>query len=63
MIDEPPPKQELCHAIHVLQTISLFTEVDIDSFKSKIRNISRIIESNRLVEKHYSVLTGYFSKK
>ena len=44
MIDEPPPKrpskQELCHAIDVLQTCSLFVEVAIDSLKSNVRNIS-----------------------
>ena len=43
VVIEPLPKQELGHAIHALQTFSLFAEVDIDSFKSSIRNISRII--------------------
>ena len=55
-----PSKQELCHAM--LQTFSLFSEVDIDSFKSNLRKISRIIDSDRLVEKRQGVLTDYFSK-
>ena len=40
----------------------LSVEVDIDSFTSNIRNISRIIDSNRLVEKRQGILTSYFSK-
>ena len=67
VIYEPPPKrpskQELCDAIAVLQTLSLSVEVYIDSFKSNLRNISRIIDSNRLVEKLEAVLTDFFSKK
>ena len=66
-IDEPPPKRpskhELCHAIDVLRMFSLLVEVDIDSLKSTVRNLSRIIDSDRLVEKGQGVLTDYFSKK
>ena len=65
-IEEPPPKrpsnQDLCHAIDVLQTFSLFVRVDHDSFKTKIKNISRIVDRDRLVEKRQGLLTDYFSK-
>ena len=53
-IEEPPPKrpskQDLCQAIDLLQTFSLFVLVDHDSFKTNIKNISRIVDSDRLVE-------------
>ena len=58
-----PSKQEMCHAIDVLQKFSLFSEVAIDSFKSTVRTISKIINSNRLVEKRQGLSTVYFSKK
>ena len=65
-IEEPPPKrpskQDLCHAIDVLQTFSLFVRVDHDSFKTNIKNISRIVDRDRLVEKRQGLLTYYFSK-
>jgi len=50
VIDELPPKRpskhELCQAIDVLRTFSLPVEVDIDSSKSNVRKLSRIIDSN-----------------
>ena len=55
-------KQDLCHAIDVLQTFSLFERVDHDSFKTNIKNISRIVDRDRLVEKRQGLLTDYFSK-
>ena len=65
-IEEPPPKrpskQDLGHAIDVLQTFSLFVRVDHDSFKTNIKNISRIVDRDRLVEKRQGLLTDYFSK-
>ena len=65
-IEEPPPKrpskQDLCHTIDVLQTFSLFVQVDHDSFKTNIKNISRIVDRDRLVEKRQGLLTDYFSK-
>ena len=52
VINEPPSKrpskEELCHAIDVLETFSLFAEVDIDSFKSNVTNISRTMVINYL---------------
>jgi len=42
---------------------SLSVEFDIDSFKSNVRKLSRIIDSSGLVEKHQGVLTDYLSKK
>ena len=58
-------KRRPWNEVDMLQTFSLFVqvEVDINSFKSNVRNISRIIDSNRLVEKRQGVLTDYFSKK
>ena len=65
--DEPPPKrpskQELSNAMDVLQTFSLFVGVDVDMFKSNIKNISRIIDRDRSVEKRQGLLTHYFSNK
>ena len=65
--DEPPPKrpskQELSNAMDVLQTFSLFVGVDVDMFKSNIKNISRIIDRDRSVEKRQGLLTDYFSNK
>lgn len=66
-IDEPPPKRpsrhELCQAIDVLQTFGLFVEVEMDSFKTNLRKLSRIVDSNRFVEKRQGLLTDYFTKK
>ena len=63
--DEPPPKrpskQELSHAMDVLQTFSLFVGVDVNSFKSNIKNISRIIDRDGSAKKHQGLLTDYFS--
>ena len=65
-IEEPPPKrpskQDLCHAIDVLQTFSLIVRVDHDYFKTNIKNISRIVDRDRFVEKRQGLLTDYFSK-
>ena len=67
LIDEPSPKRpskhELCHAMGVLQTFSLFIEVETDSFKTNLRKLSRMIDSNRFVEKRQGTLTDYFMKK
>ena len=67
LIDEPPPKRpskhELCHTMGVLQTFSLFIEVETDSFKTNLRKLSRMIDSNRFVEKRQGTLTDYFMKK
>lgn len=67
LIDEPPPKRpskhKRCHAIGVLQTFSLFIEVETDSFKTNLRKLSRMIDSNRFVEKRQGTLTDYFTKK
>lgn len=67
LIDEPPPKRpskhELCHTMGVLQTFSLFIEVETDSFKTNLRKLSRMVDSNRFVEKRQGTLTDYFTKK
>lgn len=67
LIDEPPPKRpskhKRCHAIGVLQTFSLFIEVETDSFKTNLRKLSRMVDSNRFVEKRQGTLTDYFTKK
>lgn len=67
LIDEPPPKRpskhKRCHAIGMLQTFSLFIEVETDSFKTNLRKLSRMVNSNRFVEKRQGTLTDYFTKK
>lgn len=60
--EEPPPRgpsrHKLNHAVDVLQT--LFERLDFMSFTSNIKNISRIIDRDRSVEKRQGLLTGYF---
>jgi len=60
--DERPSKQDLCHAIDVLLTFSLFVRVDHDSFKTNIKTILRIVDRDRLLEKRQGLLTDYFQK-
>lgn len=46
----------------VLQTFGLFVKVETDSLKTNLRQLSRIIDSKRFIEKCQGVLTDYFTK-
>ena len=66
MIVDELPKQptqcELCHAIGVLNTFSVFAEdPHLDNLHKSTRDIFEIIDQSFSVAKRQQVITNYFS--